>query len=48
MHGPSILSPMYGMAERTIRDIFKDAENNGPALIFIDEIDSLCGKRDDV
>jgi hypothetical protein len=39
---------MYGTAERKIREIFEDAERNSPALIFIDEIDSLCGKRDDV
>ena len=48
VHGPSVLSPMYGMAERKIREIFEEAENNSPALIFIDEVDSLCGKRDDV
>jgi SpoVK/Ycf46/Vps4 family AAA+-type ATPase len=39
---------MYGTAERKIREIFEEAERNSPALIFIDEIDSLCGKRDDV
>eukprot|EP00026_Physarum_polycephalum_P002288 Phypoly_transcript_02294.p1 GENE.Phypoly_transcript_02294~~Phypoly_transcript_02294.p1 ORF type:complete len:833 (+),score=116.63 Phypoly_transcript_02294:34-2532(+) len=47
IHGPSVLSPMYGTAEQKIREIFKEAERNSPALIFIDEIDSLCGKRDD-
>ena len=44
--GPEIMSKFYGESEEKLRDIFKDAEENGPSIIFIDEIDSIAPKRD--
>ncbi len=46
--GPEIVSKMYGESEEKLRDIFKEAEENAPSIIFIDEIDSIAPKRDDV
>ncbi len=36
----------YGESEAKLRDIFLDAERNAPSVIFIDELDALCPKRD--
>jgi AAA family ATPase len=36
----------YGESEGKLRDIFLDAERNAPSIIFIDELDALCPKRD--
>lgn len=44
--GPEIMSKFYGESEEKLREIFKDAEENGPSIIFIDEIDSIAPKRD--
>ena len=38
----------YGASEEKIREIFEEAEKNSPAIIFIDEIDSIAPKRDEV
>jgi len=46
--GPAIMSKFYGESEERLREIFKDAEENAPSIIFIDEIDSIAPKRDEV
>jgi len=46
--GPEIMSKFYGESEGKLREIFKDAEENAPSIIFIDEIDSIAPKRDEV
>lgn len=46
--GPEIMSKFYGQSEENLRDVFKKAEVNAPAIIFIDEIDSIAPKREDV
>jgi len=43
--GPEIMSKFYGESEKHIREIFEQAEKNAPAIIFIDEIDSIAPKR---
>ncbi len=45
--GPEIMSKFYGESEQKIREIFDDAAQNEPSIIFIDEIDSIAPKRDD-
>ena len=46
--GPEIMSKFYGESEERLRDIFKEAAENAPSIIFIDEIDSIAPKRDEV
>ncbi|UGV40359.1 CDC48 family AAA ATPase [Methanococcoides orientis] len=46
--GPEIISKYYGESEQKLREIFENAEKEGPSIIFIDEIDSIAPKRDDV
>ena len=46
--GPEIMGKYYGESEERIRDIFKQAEENAPSIIFIDEIDSIAPKREEV
>lgn len=46
VNGPEIISKFYGETERRLRDIFAEAHQRAPALIFIDEVDSLCPSRD--
>ncbi len=46
--GPEIMSKFYGESEERLRDIFKESEENAPSIIFIDEIDSIAPKRDEV
>ncbi len=48
INGPEITSKWYGESEKKIRDIFKEAEENAPSIIFIDEIDAIAPKREDV
>ena len=48
INGPEIMSKMAGQAEENLRKAFEEAEKNAPALIFIDEIDSIAPKRDKV
>jgi transitional endoplasmic reticulum ATPase len=45
--GPEIMSKFYGESEQKIREIFEEAAQNEPSIIFIDEIDSIAPKRDD-
>jgi len=46
--GPEIMSKYYGESESQLREIFKTAEENSPSIIFIDEIDSIAPKREEV
>ncbi len=46
--GPEIMSKFYGESEERLRDTFKQAQDNSPAIIFIDELDSIAPKRDEV
>jgi transitional endoplasmic reticulum ATPase len=46
--GPEIMSKFYGESEERLRELFKSAEENAPSIIFIDEIDSIAPKRDEV
>ncbi len=46
--GPEIMSKFYGESEGKLREIFKEAEENSPSIIFIDEIDSIAPKRSEV
>jgi transitional endoplasmic reticulum ATPase len=45
INGPEIMSKFYGASEGRLREIFREAENNAPSIIFIDEIDSIAPKR---
>ena len=46
--GPEIMNKFYGQSEENLRNIFEEAEKNAPSIIFIDEIDSLAPKREEV
>lgn len=46
INGPEIMSKMAGESESNLRKAFEDAEKNAPAIIFIDEIDSIAPKRE--
>lgn len=48
LSGPEIMSKYYGQSEENLREIFNTAEDNAPSIIFIDEIDSIAPKRDEV
>ena len=48
LNGPEIMSKFYGESEKKIRDIFEEAEKTAPAIVFIDEIDAIAPKREDV
>lgn len=48
LNGPEIMSKFYGESEKKIRNIFEEAEKTAPAIIFIDEIDAIAPKREDV
>jgi len=48
LSGPEIMGKHYGESEEKIREIFTQAEENAPSIIFIDEIDSIAPKRDEV
>ncbi|MEK6846706.1 MAG: CDC48 family AAA ATPase, partial [Nanoarchaeota archaeon] len=48
LNGPECMSKFYGESEKKIRDIFDDAEKNAPSIIFIDEIDAIAPKREEV
>ncbi len=48
LNGPEVMSKFYGESEKKIRQIFEDAEKNAPSIIFIDEIDAIAPKREDV
>ncbi|MHA1202377.1 MAG: CDC48 family AAA ATPase, partial [Candidatus Heimdallarchaeaceae archaeon] len=48
INGPEIMSKFYGESEQRLRSIFKDAEDNSPSIVFIDELDAIAPKREDV
>ncbi|HNQ29846.1 MAG TPA: CDC48 family AAA ATPase [Methanolinea sp.] len=47
LSGPEIMSKYYGESEGKLREVFDEAQENAPAIIFIDEIDSIAPKRED-
>jgi transitional endoplasmic reticulum ATPase len=47
INGPEIMDKFYGESERKLREIFEEAQQNAPAIIFIDEIDSIAPKREE-
>ena len=48
LSGPEIMGKFYGESEERLREFFKQAEENAPSIIFIDEIDSIAPKREEV
>ena len=46
--GPEIMSKFYGESEARLREIFKEAREKSPSIIFVDEIDSIAPKREEV
>ena len=46
--GPEIMSKFYGESEQHLREIFKEASENAPAILFIDELDAIAPKRSEV
>jgi len=48
IQGPEIMSKFYGESEAQLRKKFEDAEKNAPSIVFIDELDSIAPKREDV
>ena len=47
INGPEIMNKYYGETEARLRDIFKEAKENSPGIIFIDEIDAIAPKREE-
>src|SRR5258706_13560083 len=48
INGPEIMGSAYGESEKRLREVFDEAAKAAPAIIFIDEIDSIAPKRDQV
>ena len=48
INGPEIVSKYYGESEKQLREIFDEGEKNAPAIIFIDELDSIAPNREEV
>ncbi|MBD3353888.1 MAG: AAA family ATPase, partial [Candidatus Lokiarchaeota archaeon] len=48
INGPEVMSKFYGESEQNLKKIFIEAEKNAPSIIFIDEIDSIAPKRENV
>jgi transitional endoplasmic reticulum ATPase len=48
INGPEIVSKFVGEAEEKLRNIFSEAEENSPSIIFIDELDAIAPKREEV
>lgn len=48
VNGPEIMNKYYGETEAKLREIFKEARENAPSIIFVDEIDAVAPKREDV
>ncbi len=46
--GPEIMSKFYGESEKKLRNIFEEAKKNAPSIIFIDELDAIASKREEV
>jgi len=48
INGPEIMSKYYGESEQRLREIFEEAQKNAPSIIFIDEIDAIAPRREEV
>jgi len=48
IQGPEIMSKYYGQSEERLREVFAESEKNSPSVIFIDELDSIAPRRDEV
>jgi len=48
LSGPEVMGKYYGESEERLREIFKQSEENAPSIIFIDEVDSIAPKREEV
>ncbi len=48
LSGPEIMSKFYGESEKQLRDIFDEAEKSAPSIIFLDELDAIAPKREEV
>lgn len=48
LSGPEVMSKFYGESEARLREMFQKAEHNAPSIIFIDELDAIAPKRDNV
>lgn len=48
INGPEIMGSAYGESEKRLREVFEEAAKSAPAIVFIDEIDSIAPKRDRV
>ena len=48
LNGPECMSKFYGESEKRLRDLFDEAEKNAPSIIFIDELDAIAPKREEV
>jgi len=48
LSGPEIMSKFYGESEQKLRDLFKEAADNAPSILFIDELDAIAPKREEV
>jgi len=48
INGPEIMSKFYGESEKKLRGIFEEAEKNSPSIVFIDELDAIAPKREEV
>ncbi|MCD6414884.1 MAG: CDC48 family AAA ATPase [Candidatus Diapherotrites archaeon] len=48
INGPEVMSKFYGQSEENLRQVFEEAEKNAPSVIFIDELDAIAPKREEV
>jgi transitional endoplasmic reticulum ATPase len=48
INGPEIMSKFYGESEARLREVFQEAEQNAPSIVFIDELDAIAPKRSEV
>lgn len=48
INGPEVMSKFYGQSEENLRQVFEEAEKNAPSIIFIDELDAIAPKREEV
>jgi transitional endoplasmic reticulum ATPase len=48
LNGPEIMSKFYGQSEENLRKVFKEAQENAPTIIFIDELDAIAPNRNEV
>ncbi|MHA2406116.1 MAG: AAA family ATPase, partial [Candidatus Hermodarchaeia archaeon] len=48
INGPEIMSKFYGESEKRLRQIFEEAEKSAPSIVFIDELDAIAPKREEV